>query len=257
MGYLGLQKVAAAAGMAVVVASAASPSHAVVLTKFAEFSQTSTAPPNVFWNNPGNTTSATFFTGTGFGRMHSVPVEFSFVNNPALSGIHDVNATLVIYNSGVTGVAATLLPTADQKGFFGSFKLIYTGVADLVVGLTHYHTGANLLSGDFSAGEITGLPPGSTGAAFAATVGGSVVHFTSDIAGALKKSVARDMVLNLDAITPFMDAMPGEALKSFKANADGAFAQAGVPEPSTWAMVILGFGALGAAARRRRAIAAV
>jgi hypothetical protein len=240
--------------MAVVAASAASPSYAITMTKFAEFSQTSDAPPNVFWNNPTNGTTASFYTGTSFSHMSAVPIEFSFVNNAALSSVHDLNATLLIFNSGASGVAATLSPNADQKGFFGSFKILST--SDFWVGLTHYAAGTKLLAGDFMNGEIAGLPPGSTGAAFAATIGGSVVNFSSDVTGALKKSIARDLVLNLDAIAPFLDAVPGGALKSFKANADGSFAQAGVPEPATWAMMFLGMGALGVAMRRRRALAA-
>ena len=41
-------------------------------------------------------------------------------------------------------------------------------------------------------------------------------------------------------------------LNSFHANADGSFAIAGIPEPSTWTVMILGFGMLGAAQRRQR-----
>ena len=242
MGIFSLQRLAAVA----------SPGHAVTLVKFAEFSQPSVAPANVFWSNPGNTTSATFFTGTSISKAASVPIEFSFVNNPAVSSVHNLDATLLIYSSGVTATPAA--SSSDQKGVFGSFTI--NSVSDFFVGLTHYAAGTKLLAGDFSSGEIAGIPPGSVGAALAATVGGSVVHFSSDVAGAVKAhSFARDLVLNLDAITPVLDALPGKALKTFKANADGAFAQA-VPEPATWAMMIVGLGGIGAAVRRRRTLAA-
>src|SRR5262249_17586200 len=107
------------------------------------------------------------------------------------------------------------------------------------------------LSGDFTKGEIAGI--GTTGSAMVSTDAGSTIHFSSDISGALK-GLTRDLVLDLSAISPSLGASAGAALHTFLANADGEFDQA-VPEPATWIMLILGMGALGAASRRRRAIA--
>jgi hypothetical protein len=57
----------------------------------------------------------------------------------------------------------------------------------------------------------------------------------------------------------FSDRIPGEdfnrvnQLLGFDARTDGAFTTAAtIREPSTWAMMLIGFGGLGYAARRRR-----
>jgi hypothetical protein len=253
MGISGLSRLAAVACMAVAASSVATASHAVEF-KFAEFSQSeppnTIAPANVFWTQTG-ATSGNFFTGSS-GRAVSTPIQFSFVNNPALSSIDNVQAVLVI-NAAATGPATTLPSLlVDQPNLQGTFSITYTGLSDLIVGATHYHTGANLLSGIFNLGHIDGV--GTFGAAGAGTATGSLVNFTSDILGALTKGLPRDLVLNLTSITPALSAAPGQALKTFKANADGEFSES-VPEPATWAMLIVGLGGVGAAMRRRRGLA--
>jgi len=231
----------------VAAAAMASSAQAATLFKFAEFCQVPASPgANVIWNNPGNATTS----GTLLSSPLAAPIQFSFLD-PALSGIHNVQATFWL-NSGVSNVPAVSVGgTVDQAGLAGSFQIVYTGAADLIVGLTHYHTGANLLSGVFNNGDIAGK--GSVGATLVTTVSGSVLNFTSDFKS-FGHSVQRDFVLNLNAISPVLGANAGKALKSFTANADGAFASA-VPEPSTWAVMIVGFGMIGLASRRRRAIA--
>jgi len=244
-----LRKLTVACGVLVAVAAMASPSWAA---KFAQFSQVPASPgPNVLWNNPGNTTSASLTSGL-LGRPTAVPIQFSFLGIGSLSGIHNVNSVLVL-NSGVTATPAVGVGgVVDQPGLAGSFQILYNGVADIVIGATHYHTGANLLSGVFASADVAGK--GTVGAAFGATASGSTVTFTSDFIN-FASSVKRDFVLNLDAISPVLAANPGKALRTFTANADGAFAATGVPEPSTWAVMIVGLGMIGGVYRRRRALA--
>jgi hypothetical protein len=244
----GLSRLATVAGVAAAASCAASVAHAASIYEFAEFSQLSSAPANVFWDNPGNTTSAVFSTGAA-GKSIAVPIQFSFVNNPALSSVTDVSATLLISNAGVAGVAATKTPILDQKGIFGDFQILYSGLSDLVISGIHYSTGTNLLSGTFTNGQLSGQGP--KGNIIAATNASSVT-FTSAIPGALINSTKRDVTFSLSAVTPNLGAIKDKALKSFSANANGQFDQ-GVPEPATWTMLILGMAALGAAARRRRA----
>jgi hypothetical protein len=245
MGISGLFRFATVAVAAMGASLAASAGHAGVVYEFAEYSQLPNAAPNAFWDNPGDTTNAMLNTG-GYGKTSSVPVQFSFLNNPALASVNDIAANLQI-SGGVVGVAATKTPIVDQQGVFGVFSI--TSVSDFFVGLTHYSAGTVLLAGSFTKGDLSGRGP--NGSAIASTPH-STVSFTSDVVGALTASMRHDLTLSFSAISPNLNAATGAALRTFQANNNGQFDQ-GVPEPATWTMLILGLGGLGAASRRRRA----
>lgn len=246
MSMQGLQRFAVAASVALAVTSATTAVHAATLVKFAEFDQQALADPNVVWSNPGNTDNGDFYTADNGGKPSSVAVDFKFVNNALLASAGTIAANLTIAG-GTTTTAATTVPIVDQSNVSGSF--IITSVAGFFVGITHYSAGTILLSGNWTKGDIAGK--GTSGAASASTLTSSVINFSSGVAGAVSGKIPRDLVLNLDAIAPMLTAAPGKALQTFKANADGAFAQA-VPEPATWVMMMVGVGAIGAASRRRR-----
>jgi hypothetical protein len=252
MRVTGLYGFAAAAGMAAALVAAPAASHAAVLFTFAEFSQLQgDNSANIFWSNPGTGTGS-LFTGSFVGGRPvagSVPVQFSFLDKSL--GVNDVSAALTL--TATSTAPATSVGVFDQGGIGGSFSIIYKGAADLVIDLIHYKTGANLLSGTFTKGNLAG--GSSSGGFFVSTLSGNVISFTSAIKGALSGSLPLDIALNIDSIAPVLGIGPGGLLKSFHGNAGGNFAQ-GVPEPATWAMMIIGFGAIGFAARRRRLAAA-
>jgi hypothetical protein len=228
---------------------------------FASFTQT-TSTANVSWVNPGNnTTGGSFFTTTTGGVQGSTAISFKFLApgvSPTLAAaVNNVPAVLTLSSVANLGNPADLsaLPFIDQPGLHGSFSITYTGIPDLIVGLVHYHTGANLLSGVFQFGNIQGTRQSSSGSVIAATASGSVLTYTSAFLN-FTHSVQRDFSLNLTSITPLMDATAGKALKSFTASSGGSFSAQPIPEPATWVMMITGFGALGVAIRRRRSKAA-
>ena len=234
--------------MAVTVAVAAvSVASASQAATFATFTQVD-SNPNVLWSNPGNTTGGSFgsLSGASLGAAH---VYFSFLDPALAAAVSNVPADFNLVSSVPLGNPAINFGVLTQGALQGSFSFTYTGLPDLIVGATHFHTGANLLSGVFANGFISGI--GSAGSAFAATASGSVISFTSAFKS-FSGSVQRDFAINMTSITPLLSATPGKALKTFKASAGGAFSTKAVPEPSTWAIMITGFGMIGLAARRRR-----
>ena len=69
-----------------------------------------------------------------------------------------------------------------------------------------------------------------------------------------------DAGVNLDTFSQAFGSASGARLYStgpapLRPRTDGLGAIAAIPEPATWAMMILGFGAAGAVLRRRRAVA--
>jgi hypothetical protein len=100
---------------------------------------------------------------------------------------------------------------------------------------------ANLLTVVFSGAALTGL---GTAASFLDSQPTGTVTYTSDFLD-FSGTTAADFALSFSALTsPF----GGDA---WTADSTGTFA-ANIPEPATWAMMILGFGATGALVRLRR-----
>lgn len=109
---------------------------------------------------------------------------------------------------------------------------------------------ANLLTVSFTDATLTG--GGSAGAFFDSEPGVGTIVYTSDFLD-FSASTAEDFSLSFSALSSAF----GSA--SWTADATGTFAsnsheQPGgfIPEPASWAMMILGFGGVGCVVRRRR-----
>lgn len=70
---------------------------------------------------------------------------------------------------------------------------------------------------------------------------------------------AEDFSFTLTSARPSIYAEACQSLSNFTASSTGSFsaAVAAVPEPGAWALMLVGFGGIGALMRRRTALAAI
>jgi hypothetical protein len=225
---------------------------------FAEYAADN-SDANLVWTQSSDMLSGSLST-TGVGA--SANTFFSFLT-PALASLSNLpakftlSATAPASDAAVTGGGEVIEPDLS-----GTFSFTYTGATPLVVGMHTYTTGANLLSGTFSGAAMVGPANGSTGSLQDAIFSGGTVTFSSDIASF---STTGDKALSLEmtSVLPFFGALSGDSLSSFTSVSTGSFAAdiatggggGGIPEPMAWAMMVLGFGAIGCNARRQRRLA--
>lgn len=114
---------------------------------------------------------------------------------------------------------------------------------------------ANLLTVTFTDAVLTG--GGTSGVFFDAQPGVGTITYTSDFID-FSTSTAEDFALSFSGLTHPLGS------ETWTADGTGTFANdnrerpgGSVPEPATWAMMIVGFGAAGAVLRRRRILAAI
>lgn len=248
--------VAAFASLATAVPASA------VITTFAVFTPVTTAR-NVRWvNNQVAKTSSnnTATTGNG-GYFYTIAtptsnapgnanVKFEFLQLPAL-GMLDANffMDVQVTNTPALSLSGVLI----QQVMTGSFS--FTSQNAFSIGSNFYAAGTNLLTGTYVNAAIVGS--GSSGS-FAGnnTQPGTSLVYTSDVLN-FAGVVDTDFSMSLTAVNgPFFRLNPATALRSFRANAGGAFSSDPVPtppipEPEVWAMMVLGFGLIGVQVRRR------
>jgi len=234
-------------------------------TTFASFSPVG-SNPNVHLTNTGNAlnraTDGTFTSGSP--ATSSVNVKFSFLLPGISDFVTDVAATYTLTASIATNTPAiTGAGFAIQPGVAGSMTFV-TQNAILVTGpgfVTHnYLAGSNLLTVVFSQAALAGQI-GSHNLAFSdGTLSGGAVTFTSDFLD-FSSTADRDFALSLTSLNPVVGAATGvnKSLKSFSGSAGGQFASdpaalvnGAVPEPATWAMMLLGLLGIGLGLRGRR-----
>ncbi|MFL5296277.1 MAG: PEPxxWA-CTERM sorting domain-containing protein [Phenylobacterium sp.] len=132
----------------------------------------------------------------------------------------------------------------------GGTSLIETGLNG---SFSFFNGATNLLSGSFTNGLLS--VEGTSGNARASTVTGDSITYTSSLVPAATLGAPRDFSFALTGATPSASQTTGGAIGSFVATGSGNFSAtpvARVPEPASWALMIVGFGGMGAALRRRR-----
>jgi hypothetical protein len=256
-----LKTMLSAAALAATLAASAAPVHAAVFAAFLPDSGNS----DFRWVNSGSSNNGTggslfSITSNTATSAQGVATHFSFLD-PALSALAFIPATFTL--------SATVTPSDPaavngaglwtQTQINGSFSFTYNGPT-----INNYNgsginlvSGSNLLSGVFSDAWIQGA--GGSGSFNLAQGNGGVATFHSDyehFAHLIPNT--QEFAFNLLSTNVPFGANAGKALKTFRANGGGNFSfAAGVPEPTTWALMIVGFGGVGAMtrARRRQAVA--
>ena len=198
------------------------------------------------------------FTGsnTGAGTLSSVntPVTFRFLDASGTTSVFDVASMFNLSATTTSGIVAGgvgIVPVSSGTlSFTSAAATTYNG-----------HTGTNLLTAAFTGGALTGLIGGSV-ASYINSQPPSAVTFTSDFFD-FSTTTARDISLAINAINPSIAASAG-GVANFDGTVSGNFgadlaAGSGstVPEPASWALLIAGFGLVGAVARRRATISKV
>ena len=251
-----LTKILSATAVALALAAVAAPSQASVFASFTP----DTGAANYRWVNSGASNSGTggaFYTtttntGTSVGAN---AVHFNFVGDHTDPALAYLPAAFTLNGTVGAGNAAVFTPgpnTYTQAHLDGNFSFIYTGASQFY-GSQFLSNGANLLTGHFTNAWIQGN--GGTGSTnLSIGNGGTLTYDSSDLAPEVFWGLipgTEEFSLNLLGVTPNFGANTGKALKSFRANGGGNFSF-GVPEPGTWALMILGFGGVGVMLRRRR-----
>jgi hypothetical protein len=250
-----LTKVFTAAAVAFSVSAAAGSSQALVFASFLP----DTGEPIYSWvnNGPADTgTGGAFYTtstptGTAPGATQ---VHFSFIDpalDPALMFLPADFTLIAAAPSGNPAAFASGPGTWTQTAISGGFSFIYTGPSQFY-GSTFVTTGSNLLTGTYTNSWIQGA--GGTGSNnLGVTNGGHFLTLTSDYEPFLNRVPGtEEFAFNLLGVEPNFGAEPGAALRSFRANGGGNFSFRAVPEPAAWALMLVGFGGIGALLRSRR-----
>jgi hypothetical protein len=223
-------------------------SASAMATTFAEFKAVNSSD-NFTWSNTGATAGS-----VSSGAM----VDFSYLTSTMSS------PTDLLANFNLTG--STTQAAGQGNGFVtqsgidgGTFSFTYAGSTPFTYGGKTYTSGANLLSGTYTNAAIAGANGSQSGTFLDDSNAQGKVTFTS---GLLKFDNSGDagFSLSLTSIFPPLSAAEGGSLNSFDAVSTGSFyanlasggGTGGVPEPASWALMLIGFGAIGAVTRRRR-----
>jgi len=202
---------------------------------FATFSQQNTPPKSITWDNLGG--SSATMTGSGLYDFKFLPSAFGGALDPALTVFQDANFSLSATASTPAGQSGNVIEQLVDSG-----TISFTRVTPLN-GLT------NLLTITFTNAYLWG-PISTTGLNLVSDTTIGTVNFSSDFVN-FGNSNPLDYGFNfsLQGVSPLVNYGPQQLLRDFTADASGL---AAVPEPATWAMMIIGFAGLGSALRSNR-----
>lgn len=230
------------------LAAAAVPASATTTTFAQFFQQNPSARLFSYTNLDNGATKAATITG------NAIPVYFNYGLSGLPADLASVQfATLsvnFVSNQGTTGTGSDRSQAFDTSTN-GSISLIRTTAAAEGAGtrtnlLTVSFTNASLEAGE-NAGAFT----------FASTVG-STITFTSDFLN-FSQVIEKDFSFSFSGSAPTFSAPIGSSSRNLAFSGTGTFASnppPSVPEPASWALMLVGFGALGASMRARKAVQA-
>jgi hypothetical protein len=183
-------------------------------------------------------------------------VTFGFLATGSTPASSAITATMVFTassaNSDFNSTSAAS-GVAYQTGFTGSLAIISTQAVTFD-GST-YAAGANLLTATFTNAALQGIF-GQQDAGLSADSGNGSVVYSSDFL-AFSASITRDYSFAVSAFVPHLsDGLINGSpayIQSFTSTPTGSFASnpapVAVPEPATWAMMIVGLSAIGLSLR--------
>jgi hypothetical protein len=219
-----IKRVALVTSAIVSLAALSAPASAVTILVFGQ----SSGQGNVVTATANGSNTATTIAGNNI-----------MIDITSLFGTSSSPTAYLTFTATSTAAAQTLESSFVYQPYGGTFS-----ITSLAGGL-----GVNYLSGAFA-----GLELGSgSSAVVSGSEPGNVVSYTSDVITGL--SSPRALSLSFANVTSPID-ICGSTLCSFTSSISGNFSSA-VPEPASWAMMVGGFGLLGAAMRRRRPNTAV
>jgi hypothetical protein len=247
-----------APALALSLAATAAPASAATVL-FASYNTGASNDNNFRFDSSGD--DATMFTvaNPGDTTAGAAAVFFTFMGDPALSGFVNLaadftlNATVTDTPGGFDG--ATFAQTGVSNG---DFSFVYSGPTTDINGYHLVQDSTVLFSGTFDNAWIQGN--GGVGGLAVTLANGGSANFHSDFYDLSNFVPAtEEYTFHLGSVTPdFGQSDPNNALNSFTGHLGGEFQgqiAAVVPEPAAWALMIVGFGAAGAAMRRRRSLA--
>lgn len=192
--------------------------------------------------------------GDGTGTLSSIgsgTFDFSYLSPftsglpPELTGNQQANFSLTATASGAAGMSG---PIVEQGISGGTISFTRT---------TPFEGLDNLLTIEFTDGFLWG-PEGASGLNLIGSSATGGVTFTSDFLD-FSGSTQRDFNFSLQGMSAPVGTGDGGVLNSFTADTSGlasANVSGAIPEPASWALMIIGFGGMGATLRMRRRIPA-
>jgi hypothetical protein len=228
-------------GVAFAAVAMAAPAQAVITTTFAQFVQQSTSAKMFKYVNVNNATP-TKATFTSSGNNTVLLSNIGSLASPSLAKV-------------TFSATATALPT------FGTLTTTQLFSGTLTFTLLSPQLGlsgpsVNALKVTFTDAALKAEPGTSAPTLQADTEAGATISYSSDFED-LSVFTSQNFSLSFSGASKALTPVAGR-LPNFNASATGTFAgAAAVPEPASWAMMLCGFGAMGAVMRGRRKTAVI
>ncbi|PZQ55155.1 MAG: hypothetical protein DI570_22455 [Phenylobacterium zucineum] len=242
-----ISKILTASAVALSLGAAAAPASAGVYLDFAD----SNSGATYTWTRDADQ--------VGGNLAASGQVTLNIFDNALTDGPLSILANFSLTARDETAANLNAQSQFEQWEVGGSFSFV--AVNAFVYNGTNYAAGTNLLSATFSGSEFGGA--GNRGFLLGQNgVGGATVNYSSAILSSAAQYTMDTFSFNLSQAAPNF-AVPGcttpmssctTSIVSNTGNIKGTFSAA-IPEPTTWALMIMGFGGAGAMIRRRKALA--